>query len=148
MRCWRFAISSITRYERPTNKPAVSSTEIHLKGESSQKAEIQLAVWAAAHVRRLCDLLDANKAATTDPLWLPSPIAQNLQWNLLFASRGAADSTVNLWNFQGLSESRRLPQQVQTVALIRRMSLNQRSRTKKKTASQLNRDAQAEYSAL
>ena len=71
-----------TRHGPLTNKPIVVSIETKPEGESLQEAEIQLAVWAAAHLSRLRDLLDETQS--TD---LPLLIAQGPQWYFLFASR-------------------------------------------------------------
>ncbi|KAH0182534.1 hypothetical protein KCV03_g10291, partial [Aureobasidium melanogenum] len=82
-----------TRYGPLTNKPIVVSIETKPEGESLREAEVQLAVWAAAHFTRLRDLLDESKAETTDLPWLPLLIAQGPQWYFLFASRSAAGTT-------------------------------------------------------
>jgi len=57
-----------TRYGPLTTKPIVVSIGMKPEGESLQEAEIQLAVWAAAHLSRLRDLLDESKAQSTDLL--------------------------------------------------------------------------------
>jgi hypothetical protein len=94
-----------TRHGPLTNKPIVISIETKSEGESLQEAEIQLAVWAAAHLSRLRDLLDESKAETTDLPWLPLLIAQGPQWYFLFASRSAAGTTVSLCNSQELTNN-------------------------------------------
>jgi hypothetical protein len=87
-----------TRYGPLTNKPIVVSIETKSEGESLQEAEVQLAVWAAAHLSRLRDLLDESKTETTDLPWLPLLIAQGPQWYFLFASRSNAGTTVSSCN--------------------------------------------------
>ena len=85
-----------TRYGPVTNKPIVVSVEAKPEGESLQKAEIRLAVWAAAHLSRLRGLLDESKAESTDLPWLSLLIAQGPQWYFRFVSRSAAGTTVGL----------------------------------------------------
>lgn len=94
-----------TRYVPLTNKPIVVSIETKLEGESLQEAEIQLSAWATAHLSRLRDSLDENKAESTDLPWLPLLIAQGPQWYSLFASRSAAGTTVSLYISQEPTES-------------------------------------------
>ncbi|KAG9765699.1 hypothetical protein KCU73_g302, partial [Aureobasidium melanogenum] len=94
-----------TRYGPLINKPVVVSIETEPEGESLQEAEIQLAVWAAAHLSRLRDSLDESKAESTDPPWLHLLIAQGPQWYFLFASRSAAGTTVSLYISQEPTES-------------------------------------------
>jgi hypothetical protein len=94
-----------TRYGPLTNKPIVVSIETKPEGESLQEAEIQLAVWAAAHLSRLRDLLDESKAEMTGLPWLPLLIAQGPQWYFLFASRSAAGTTVSFCSSQEMTGS-------------------------------------------
>jgi hypothetical protein len=92
-----------TRYGPLTYKPIVVSITSKSKDESLQEAEIQLAVWTAAHLSRLRDLLDKSKVETNDLPWLPLFIAQGPHWYFLFASRSAAGTTVSSCNFQELT---------------------------------------------
>ncbi|THX00407.1 hypothetical protein D6D18_04539 [Aureobasidium pullulans] len=85
-----------TRYGPSTIRPIVVSFGIKSKGESLQEAEVQLAMWTAAHLSRLRDLLDESKIETTDLPWLPLLVAQGLQWYFLFASRSDAGTT-DVW---------------------------------------------------
>jgi hypothetical protein len=91
-----------TRYELLTTKPIVISIGTKPEGESLQEAEIQLAVWAAAHLSRLRDMLDGSEAELTDLPWLLLLIAQGQQWCFFFASRSAAGMTVSLCDSQEL----------------------------------------------
>jgi hypothetical protein len=91
-----------TRYGPLTTKPILVSIGTKSEGESLQEAEIQLAVWAAAHLSRLRDMLDESKAELTDLPWLPLLIAQGPQWYFLLTSHSAAGTTVSLCNSQEL----------------------------------------------
>jgi hypothetical protein len=92
-----------TRFGPLTNEPIVVSIETKPEGESLQEAENQLAVWAAANLSRLRDLLDESKTETTDIPWLPLLLAQGPQWYFLFASRSGAGTTVSPCNSQELT---------------------------------------------
>jgi hypothetical protein len=92
-----------TGYGPLIDKPIVVSIETKSEGESLQEAEVRLAVWAAAHLSRLRDLLDESKTETNDLPWLPLLIAQGPQWYFLFTSRSGAGTTVSLCNFQVLT---------------------------------------------
>jgi hypothetical protein len=93
-----------TRYGPIINKPITLSIEIKTEGESLQKAEIQLAIWVAAHLTRVRDLLDESKSGSTGLTWLFLLIARGPQWHFLFVSRRAAGTTASLCNSQELIE--------------------------------------------
>ncbi|GAB7357753.1 hypothetical protein MBLNU459_g0404t3 [Dothideomycetes sp. NU459] len=83
-----------TRDASLVDKPLVVSIETKSEGGNLHEAQVQLGVWAAAHLTRLDELLrHRNSSVVANPPWLPLLIAQGPQWYFLFARRTTEGKT-------------------------------------------------------
>lgn len=82
-----------TKAEHLRYKPIAVSFETKKPGTDGEGANVQLGVWAAAHIQRLKDL--SARTAESVPI-LPQVIIQGHYWHLKFASAAANGEVVCL----------------------------------------------------
>lgn len=85
-----------TRSSPIIDKPIVVSIETKADGGNIKDAEVQLAVWAAAHLSRLQELLHERHGQGMPLPWLPLLLFDGPRWSFLFASRAKDGTTVSL----------------------------------------------------
>jgi hypothetical protein len=83
-----------TQNETLLDSPIVISIETKPEQGDLIGAHVQLAVWAAAHLNRLEELIRLSKTDAKLP-WLPLLLVHGPKWFLLFARRNTDDKTVS-----------------------------------------------------